>query len=111
MFDLTGKTAVVTGGTGVLGSVMCRGLAQAGASVAVLATTEAKTLALAEEIRAVGGRAIGVSADVLDPAALQKAAEKVLAEFGQVDILVNGAGGNRPQAITNPQQSFFDLPP
>jgi NAD(P)-dependent dehydrogenase (short-subunit alcohol dehydrogenase family) len=111
MFDLTGKTVVVTGGTGVLGSVMCRGLAQAGASVAVLATTEAKTLALAEEIRAAGGKAIGVSADVLDPAALQKAAEKVLAEFGQVDILVNGAGGNRPQAITNPQQSFFDLPP
>src|SRR5678816_4104445 len=106
MFDLTGKVAVVTGGTGVLGRVMCMGLAKAGASVVVLATTEAKTLALADEIRAAGGKAMGVSADVLDPAALQKAADKVIAEFGQVDILVNGAGGNRPQAITNPQQSF-----
>lgn len=111
MFDLTGKTAVVTGGTGVLGRVMCLGLAKAGARIAVLSTTEAKTLAVAEEIRAAGGEAIGVAADVLDPAALQKAADKVLAEFGQVDILVNGAGGNRPQAITNPQQTFFDLTP
>lgn len=110
MFDLSGKAVVVTGGTGALGSAMCRGLARAGAAVAVLATTESKTLALADEIRAAGGRAIGVSADVLDRDTVAHAAEKVIAEFGQVDILINGAGGNRPQAITNASQSFFDLP-
>jgi NAD(P)-dependent dehydrogenase (short-subunit alcohol dehydrogenase family) len=111
MFDLQSKTVVVTGGTGVLGRAMCHGLAKAGASVAVLATTESRTLEVASDIRAAGGQAIGVSADVLDAETLQKAADKVLAEFGKVDILINGAGGNRPQATTNAQQSFFNLPP
>jgi NAD(P)-dependent dehydrogenase (short-subunit alcohol dehydrogenase family) len=110
MFDLTGKTAVVTGGTGVLGQMMCHGLARAGAKVAVLASTEARTLAVAESIRAGGGQAIGIGADVLNATALKHAAEQIMAQFGQVDILINGAGGNRPQAMTNPSQSFFDLP-
>src|SRR5262245_24220968 len=99
MFDLTGKTAVVTGGTGVLCSAMCRGLAKAGAAVAVLATTESRTLALAEELRGGGGQAVGIGVDVLDLAGLQRASEKVTAELGQVDILINGAGANRPQAL------------
>jgi NAD(P)-dependent dehydrogenase (short-subunit alcohol dehydrogenase family) len=110
MFDLTGKTAVVTGGTGVLGSAICRGLARAGANVAILATTESRTQALADDIRASDGQACGIGADVLDTTALQSALEKIVAEFGKVDILVNGAGGNRPQATSNPSQSFFDLP-
>lgn len=110
-FDLTGKVAVITGGTGVLGTAMTRGLAAAGASVAILARTEASTRALAEDIEAAGGGAIGVAADVLDKLALARAAESVLKAYGRVDILVNGAGGNRPEATAVPgQQSFFDLP-
>jgi NAD(P)-dependent dehydrogenase (short-subunit alcohol dehydrogenase family) len=65
---------------------------------------------LADDIRASGGQACGVAADVLEIATLQSALEKVVAEFGRVDILVNGAGGNRPQATSNPSQPFFDLP-
>ncbi|HLU08629.1 MAG TPA: SDR family oxidoreductase [Oceanobacillus sp.] len=111
LFDLTGKVAVVTGGTGVLGSAMCKGLAKAGASVAILARTEENAIALAKEIESSGGTALGIRADVLDKASLQAAAETVLARFGRVDILLNGAGGNRPEATAVPgQRTFFDLP-
>lgn len=111
LFDLTGKIAVVTGGTGVLGSAMCKGLAKAGASVVILARTEENAISLAKEIQASGGQAIGVRADVLDKGSLQQAAEVVLARFGRVDILLNGAGGNRPEATAVPgQRTFFDLP-
>lgn len=112
MFELTGKVAVVTGGTGVLGSAMSRGLAQAGAKLAILARTEAKALEVADSIKAAGGEAIGIAADVLDQPALEAAREKVLAQYGQIDILVNGAGGNKPEATAVPgQRTFFDLPP
>lgn len=111
LFDLTGKVAVVTGGTGVLGSAMCKGLAKAGASVVILARTEENAISLAKEIEADGGTAMGIRADVLDKPSLEGAAETVLARFGQVDILLNGAGGNRPEATAVPgQRSFFDLP-
>lgn len=111
LFDLTGKVAVVTGGTGVLGSAMSKGLAKAGASVAILARTEEKAIALAKEIETSGGAALGVGADVLDKESLERAVEVVLVRFGRVDILVNGAGGNRPEATAVPgQRNFFDLP-
>ena len=112
MFDLTGKVAVVTGGTGVLGAAMCRGLARAGATVIVLARTEAKAKGLAQEIEAADGSALGFSADVLDKPSLEKVAEAVIARYGKIDILLNGAGGNKPEATAVPgQRTFFDLPP
>jgi NAD(P)-dependent dehydrogenase (short-subunit alcohol dehydrogenase family) len=112
MFDLNGKVAIVTGGTGVLGAAMCRGLAKAGASVVVLARTESNANKLAEDIISSGGQAMGFAADVLDKPALEKASEAVLARYGKIDILLNGAGGNKPEATAVPgQRSFFDLPP
>lgn len=110
MFDLTGKVAVVTGGTGVLGAGMCQSLAQAGASVVILATTENKVNALADQLNNAGHNTLGCVADVLDRGSLESAAEKALSRFGRVDILVNAAGGNRPQATTAPDRAFFDLP-
>jgi NAD(P)-dependent dehydrogenase (short-subunit alcohol dehydrogenase family) len=111
LFDLAGKVAVVTGATGVLCSAMCRGLGQAGAKVVVIARDEDKIAALVASLQQAGGEAMGISADVLDRAALQAAADQVLAAYGQVDILVNGAGGNRADATTIPgEHSFFDLP-
>jgi len=107
--DLTGKTAVVTGGSGVLGSVMCRALADAGAQVAVLATTREKIDAVVNVIQAARGEAMGVTADVTDRSALQTAADVIMSAFGKVDILVNAAGGNRPDATTG-TLSLFDLP-
>jgi NAD(P)-dependent dehydrogenase (short-subunit alcohol dehydrogenase family) len=112
MFDLTGKVAVVTGGTGALGAALVRGLAQAGAQVAILARRAEPITTLTAELRASGYRALGIPTDVLDKAQLAEAAAQVLAHFARVDILVNAAGGNQPQATVTPdQRTFFDLPP
>lgn len=109
-FSVKDQVAVVTGGSGVLCSTMCRALARAGAKVAVLDLNAAAAEKVAAEIQAAGGAALAVPADVLARAALETAAAAVLKAFGRVDILINGAGGNKPQATTNPRQSFFDLP-
>lgn len=108
--DLAGKVAVVTGGTGVLGQSMCHALAAQGAKVAILATTPSKIDSLVEDITQAGHTAWGTVADVLDRSALESAAQAIMTEFGQIDILINGAGGNHPNATTNAQQAFFDLP-
>jgi NAD(P)-dependent dehydrogenase (short-subunit alcohol dehydrogenase family) len=102
---LDGKVAVVTGGTGVLGQAMCRALAQYGVNVVILARTESDTKELAEEI---GG--MGIAADVLKKDTLQAAADKIISEWGHIDILINGAGGNRSDATAGVDQSFFDIP-
>jgi len=111
LFALPGKVAVVTGGGGVLCRAMCHALARAGAKVAVLDLLEPAARKVAEEITAAGGEAIAVPVDVLDKASVQAAGDAVRARFGRVDILINGAGGNKPQATTSPELSFFDLPP
>jgi len=107
LFDISGQTAVVTGGAGVLCAAMCRMLAEAGARVAVLDLRKESAEALAAEL---GQDAIGVACNVLDKTSIEAAAQQVLQTFGHVDILINGAGGNRPQASTNSELSFFDLP-
>jgi NAD(P)-dependent dehydrogenase (short-subunit alcohol dehydrogenase family) len=107
--DLSGKIAVVTGGTGVLGTPMCLALAAAGATVNVLAQNEEKITALVERIQASGGSAMGISANALDKESLAIAAQKIVDTYGKVDILLNGAGGNKPEALTG-ERSFFDLP-
>lgn len=110
MFSLQGKTALITGGSGVLGAGMSKGLAAAGAQVAVLGRTLAKAEAVVAEIRAQGGTAIAIAADVLNQAQVHEAADQVIDRFGKIDILVNAAGGNAPQATTSPERHFFDLP-
>ncbi len=112
MFDLNGKVAVVTGGSGVLGGAMAEGLAKAGATVVILARSAEKTLAVVERIQAAGGKAEGINGDVLDKESLKRAAEEVIRKYGAIDILVNAAGGNKPEATAVPgQRTFFDLPP
>jgi NAD(P)-dependent dehydrogenase (short-subunit alcohol dehydrogenase family) len=106
-YDFSGKVAVVTGGAGILCTAMCRALKAAGANVAVLDLNGEAATALAGEL---GPGAIGVACNVLDKASIESAAQAVLSKFGRLDFLVNGAGGNKPTASTNPEQSFFDLP-
>jgi NAD(P)-dependent dehydrogenase (short-subunit alcohol dehydrogenase family) len=106
-FSIQDQVAVVTGGTGVLCSAMCRALAGAGARVAVLGHRSKPAEDLAAEL---GKDAIGLVCDVLDKKSLQAAAQKVLEAFGRVDILVNGAGGNLAGATTDSTRNFFDLP-
>ncbi len=110
LFDISGKVAVVTGGAGVLCSTMCRALATWGAKVAVLDMNAEAAESLAAEICAGGGETFAVVCDVLQKASIEAAAQDVIARCGRVDILINGAGGNKPQATTNPERSFFDLP-
>ena len=110
LFDLNGKVVAATGAGGVLVGEMSRGLARAGARVVVLDIVEEAAQRVANEIVAAGGEAIGVKMDVLDKASTEAALATVLDRFGDVDILINGAGGNKAQATTSPDLSFFDLP-
>jgi NAD(P)-dependent dehydrogenase (short-subunit alcohol dehydrogenase family) len=109
LFDLTGKTAVITGGTGVLGSAMAIGLARAGADVVVVGRKKESGDKVVRAIEEAKGRARFVSADVLDEAQLLRARQEILDAFGKIDILINAAGGNMPGAIITPDQKFFDL--
>jgi len=106
-FNVQDKVAVVTGGAGVLCATLCRALAEAGAKVAVLDLRPEPAEALAAEL---GNGAVGIACNVLDKPSIESAAQKVIELFGRVDILINGAGGNKPQATTNAEQPFFDLP-
>lgn len=109
LFDVRGLTAVITGGSGVLGSVMARALAKAGARVAILSLHAASSVKVVETIRADGGEAIGISCDVRDRTNIERACTEVLDNFGHIDMLINAAGGNSPQATTSANTSFFDL--
>lgn len=106
-----GNVAVVTGGGGVLCRTMCLALAELEVKAAVLDISADAAQRVAGEINANGGEAMAIPADVLDRASLEAACQAVLAHFGRVDILINGAGGNKKQATTSAEQSFFDLPP
>nr|WP_290842043.1 SDR family oxidoreductase [Flavobacterium sp.] len=116
MGNLKGKTAVITGGAGVLGTALSKALAQNGANVAILGRDFEKANRLADDINADGGSAIGISADVCSKESLQSAHKTINEKFGKIDILVNGAGGNHPGGISldsqfdaNSERSFFDL--
>lgn len=107
VIDLKGKVAVVTGAGGVICSVLAKALAAAGAKVALLDRTVEKAEEAAAEIRAEGGIARGYYANVLDLKALEECRQKVLADLGPCDILINGAGGNNPRAQTD--KEYFEL--
>jgi NAD(P)-dependent dehydrogenase (short-subunit alcohol dehydrogenase family) len=109
LFSLAGRVAVVTGGTGAIGGAVCRGLAAAGARVAVLARTPAGVEATVAALEAEGAEALGCPADVLDAAALERARAAVLERWGEIDALVTCAGGNVPGAIVGPDDPLFDL--
>lgn len=110
LFSLEGQVAIVTGGTGVLGGVMARGLARAGAKVGVLGRRREQAEQAARAIAAEGGVALALVADVLDRGQLEAAREAVIERWGRLDVLVNAAGGNMPAATLTPGRSFFDLP-
>jgi NAD(P)-dependent dehydrogenase (short-subunit alcohol dehydrogenase family) len=111
LFGLAGQVGVVTGGGGVLCGAMGRALGRIGVKVAVLDLFQEAAQKVAGEIAGAGGEAIAVPCDVLDKSSLEGARDAVLARFGRVDILINGAGGNKKQATTSPDLCFFDLPP
>ena len=95
-FSIKDKVIVVTGGGGAICGTMSRTFGESGAKVAVLDLRLDLAQKIADEITASGGIAIGVECNVLDKASIEKAAEIVVQQWGQVDILINGAGGNKP---------------
>jgi NAD(P)-dependent dehydrogenase (short-subunit alcohol dehydrogenase family) len=110
-FDFTGKTAVVIGGSGVLCGTLAEALGRQRAAVVVVGHSRIKQAEqVAEAITSQGGRAVAVTADVLDRRSLEDLARHTIETYGGVDILVNGAGGAKPEATTSQDLSFFDLP-
>lgn len=116
--DYTGKVVVVTGAGGLICGAMARAFAQSGAKVAALDLNEEAVRRLADELKAEGFVCEGYKANVLDTEALEEVHKAVLADLGECDILVNGAGGNNPRATTDNEyhheakesgKSFFDL--
>ncbi len=109
-FDFTGRTIVVTGGAGVLGSEIACALASCGAQLAIVSRKAERGRELMERLGEHASRTMLVRADVLKAEELQRAAREVLSRFGAIDGLVNAAGGNVPEATTRPEAKFFDLP-
>ncbi len=117
--DLKGKVCVITGGAGIIGSSLAAGLGSAGVKVAILDIDEQLACTAAEKIqKETGNPAGGFKANVLDKESLLEARKQVVARLGEVDFLINGAGGNSPKATTSLEQltdskdldkSFFGL--
>jgi NAD(P)-dependent dehydrogenase (short-subunit alcohol dehydrogenase family) len=108
-FDISGRVAAVTGGYGVLGSALARGLARAGARVAIVGR---RADAAAREVDAIardGGEAMALAADVLEPVQMREACAQLTRRWGRIDILVNAAGGNVARARSD-TMSVFEIP-
>ncbi|MEO7216042.1 SDR family oxidoreductase [Mucilaginibacter sp.] len=108
-YSLAGKVIVVTGGTGILGNSFVNGIVAAGGTVGILGRNEQVAEERAEAINKNGGQAIALIADAMDEAALIAAKDKLLAKFGRVDGLVNGAGGNMPDGVLQPDEDLFSM--
>ena len=110
LFNLQNQSAVVIGGTGALGGAMASALAGAGATVCIAGRNPERGAARVQEIENAGGKAFFQSADAMEKSSLEKARDEVLARCGSIEILVNAAGGNLPDATLPPGANFCELP-
>lgn len=110
MYDFRGRSIVVTGGAGILGGEICCALVGCGAKVALLDRDPQLADRLMKRFETSIGEAIVVYGDVLKTDTLEQARQVILDSFGGIDALVNAAGGNKPEATTSPERSFFDVP-
>lgn len=111
LYNFTGNTVVVTGGTGVLGCEMACALVGCGANVAMLDRNPEIPERYRQLMEAGPGKYLVLYADVMDREVLENGQHEIKRHFGQVNMLINAAGGNHPKATTGPDLSFFDLPP
>lgn len=109
-FDVSGKVAVITGGAGVLCSSMGEALGEQGAKIVLLDIGQEGLNQVSKDFTAKGIDHLCIKTNVLDKESLETAAQQTLDKYGRIDILINGAGGNKPDATTGPDKSFFDLP-
>jgi NAD(P)-dependent dehydrogenase (short-subunit alcohol dehydrogenase family) len=110
LFSLAGKVAVVTGGAGVLCAHLSSVLVAEGVKAAVMDINLQAAEVVVEALKQSGWEAMAVAGNVCDKASLESSARKILETFGRVDLLINGAGGNNPQATTSDGLRFFDIP-
>jgi NAD(P)-dependent dehydrogenase (short-subunit alcohol dehydrogenase family) len=110
IFDIKGKIAVLTGGAGILCSEIAKAIGEHGGKLAILDIEEHNLKPLSGHLSKMEIEHITIKTNVLDKKSLEEAAKKTLDKFGRIDILINGAGGNKAEATTSPNLSFFDLP-
>ena len=109
LFNIENKVAVLTGGGGVLASEMAQGFLQAGAKVILLDINEQILGQKVEKLRKTSTNVLGIKCDVLNEENLREVNQKILSEYGRIEILVNAAGGNITAATIGVNQDFFDL--
>jgi NAD(P)-dependent dehydrogenase (short-subunit alcohol dehydrogenase family) len=109
-YDFSGQTFAITGGGGVLCSTLAKALAVCRANVVILDRDLALAKKAVDEMKGTPGKHSAIFIDVLAKTAVDEAAAAIVAEYGTIDGLINGAGGNNPSATTNPERSFFDIP-
>jgi NAD(P)-dependent dehydrogenase (short-subunit alcohol dehydrogenase family) len=109
-FDFSGRTVVMSGATGVMGSEIALALAECGARLAILNRNPENGNALLERLSSYAQNVALFRADVMQIESLRQAATEIVARFGKIDALINGAGGNQPKATTSADLKFFDLP-
>ena len=109
-FDLSGQVAAITGGAGVLCAEMAYALGGSGVKIVLLDIGEKGMAVVSEELGKRGINHLAIKTNVMDKSSIEEAAKKTIDHFGRVDILINGAGGNKPAATTSPDKPFFDLP-
>jgi NAD(P)-dependent dehydrogenase (short-subunit alcohol dehydrogenase family) len=110
LYDFTGKTALITGGAGVLAGEIACALFGCNARIAIVDRDPSLAESLMKRIEPVGDRALVVFGDVVKPETIQTAVDLTVKTFGQIDFLINAAGGNHPKATTGGATTFFDLP-
>jgi NAD(P)-dependent dehydrogenase (short-subunit alcohol dehydrogenase family) len=110
MYDFTGRTVAITGGAGVLGGEIAQALTGCGANVAILDLNLDPAKDILKNLGPRASQVMTVKTNVLDIESLRQASEAVLEKFGAIDCLVNAAGGNKPQATTSADLTFFNLP-
>ena len=110
LYNFEGKTAIVTGGSGVLGGEIVRGLVGLGANVVVLVHSTGISQDEQALLNSGPGTCLCLQGDVLDRDSLVAARQSILETCGRIDFLINAAGGNHPDATTNAERSFFNLP-
>ena len=108
-FSIAGKAAVITGGSGVLGSNIAEGFLRAGAKVIIIGAHQDRVDAAVERLKAAGSEVKGVVCNVLSIESLEAVKDEVLAQWGRIDILVNAAGGNIPGGTLTADQNIFDM--
>ena len=110
IFSLEEKKAVITGGTGILGSAIAKGLGRAGSEIAICGRNSTKREKIVEDLKREGIEAKGYYIDVMDINKIKACHDEVMKDFGRIDILLNAAGGNIKEATTSRDLSFFDIP-